>query len=218
VTAEEPLDTLAIRHGADKSSKVHGYTLAYERFLAPLRNQPIVLLEIGVGTGASLRTWREYFPEAALVGLDVKDCRNVVIPGTTFYQGSQSDESLLEQLIARSGPFDVVIDDGSHFWADQIASFRKLYPHVKPGGAYVVEDLHTSYTDEFKLGSERTVDFLRDLVNEVNIHGRCGYGILKNDPAYESFAPDLNVYQRTIESITFFKSIVFVRKKGTDQI
>ena len=50
---EPSLDALAIRHGADKSSKVHGYTRAYERHFAPLRHLPIALLEIGVGNGAS---------------------------------------------------------------------------------------------------------------------------------------------------------------------
>jgi hypothetical protein len=213
VTTEPSLDALALRHGADKSSQVHGYTRAYERHFAPLRHAAISLLEIGVGNGASLLMWRDYFPHALLYGLDVKHCPNLGLPGVTLFQGSQADESLLEQLIASTGAFDIVIDDGSHLWADQIASFQKLYPHVKPGGFYVIEDLHTSYWDQYRSGSERTVWFLRDLVHELNLHGRSGYGLLVNDPEHAALNPDLNVYQRTIESIIFYKSIAFVQKR-----
>jgi hypothetical protein len=207
------LDDLAVRHGADKSSKVHGYTRAYERYFSPLRPVPLALLEIGVGNGASLRMWREYFPNATLYGLDVADCTNVQIPGTHIYQGSQIDESALERLLAEMGNVDIVIDDGSHHWADQIAAFRKLYPHVKPGGYYAIEDLHTSYWEHYRGGKERTVWFLRNLVHDLNLQGRSGYGLVANDPEFGALQPDLNVYEATIELISFYKSLALVRKK-----
>jgi hypothetical protein len=217
VTTEASLDALAVRHDADKSSKVHGFTRAYERHFGHLRHSPITLLEIGVGNGASLRMWRDYFPQATLYGLDVKDCRKLTLPGVTLCQGAQSDESVLEVLVARAGPFDIVIDDGSHLWSDQIASFKKLYPHIKTGGYYAIEDLHTSYWDQYKSGTESTVAFLQALVHELNVHGRSGYGTLRNDPDYAKLEADLNVYQRTIECITFHKSIAFVQKKAREE-
>src|SRR5262249_13206725 len=97
--SEMSLDALAIRHSADKSSKVHGYTRVYEKHFGPIRNEPVVLLEIGVGSGASLRTWRDYFNRAQLYGLDMGDCKHLEISGTHIFQGSQSDESVLERLI-----------------------------------------------------------------------------------------------------------------------
>jgi demethylmacrocin O-methyltransferase len=214
VTSEAPsLDALALRHGADKSSKVHGYTRAYERHLGPSRHQPIVLLEIGIGAGASLRVWRDYFPQARVYGLDVADCTGLEAHGIRTFQGAQADEDVLERLLAQTGPLDVVIDDGSHRWADQVATFRKLYPHLKPGGYYVIEDLHTSYWDNYKSGEVPTVRFLGGLVDDLNLHGRSGYGTLANDPDYPSYKGELNVYQRTLGSITFYKSVAFVRKE-----
>jgi hypothetical protein len=207
------LDALALRHGVDKSSRVHGYTRAYERHLAPLRQRPIKLLEIGIGDGASLRMWRDYFPQARIYGLDVVDCKRLDGGSIRTFQGGQADEDVLERLLHATGALDVVIDDGSHRWADQIASFQKVYPHLTPGGVYAIEDLHTSYWDRYESGEQSTVDFLCDLVDELNLHGRSGYGSLKNDPAQAAVWQEMNVYQRTVESITFYKSLVFVQKQ-----
>jgi hypothetical protein len=216
--ADDSLDALALRHGADKSSRVHGYTRAYERHFAPLRGRPIALLEIGIGGGASLRLWRDYFRRGTIYGLDVADRRGLEAEGIRTFQGRQADEDVLERLLLRTGPLDVVIDDGSHFWADQVASFRKLYPHLKPGGYYVIEDLHTSYWDQYRSGDEPTLAFLRGLVDEVNFHGRSGYGTPRNDPDYRPWQGELNVYERTIASLTFYKSIAFVQKKEADEM
>jgi hypothetical protein len=212
------LDALALRHGADKSSKVHGYTRTYERHFAPCRHLPLAILEIGIGGGASLRMWRDYFPQASVCGLDVADCKALEVHGIRTFQGGQADEDVLERLLHQIGALDIVIDDGSHRWSDQVASFRKLYPHLKPGGYYVVEDLHTSYWDRYKSGDEPMVSFLHGLANELNLRGRSGYGILANDPDYGSYKGELNVYERTLGSITFYKSIAFVRKKEADEM
>jgi demethylmacrocin O-methyltransferase len=217
VTAhDEALDELAIRHGADKSSKVHGYTRAYNGHFAPLRHEPVRLLEIGVGDGASLRMWHDYFPMATICGLDVDDRRHLAGQGFRVFAGTQGDKSVLEKVVAEAGPFDIVIDDGSHRWSDQIFAFKTLFPHVQAGGYYVVEDLHTSYWDRYRSGEERTIWFLRELVHEINLHGKSGYGSLRNDPEKRSIVPSLNYYQQTIESITFYKSIAFVRKKEAE--
>jgi hypothetical protein len=214
MTSEPSLDDLAIRHGVDKSSKVHGYTRAYERHFAIFRDRPIRLLGIGVGGGGSLRMWRDYFPHAAVYGLDVKDCRPPEGERIRIFQGSQDDEQVLERLAAQAGPLDVVIDDGSHRWSDQITAFKALYPHLAPGGCYVIEDLHTSYWDQYKRGAERTLSFLRELVHEINLNGKSGYGRIENDPEYQTLASRLNLYERTLESLTFYKSIVFIQKKA----
>jgi hypothetical protein len=37
---------------------------------------------------------------------------------------------------------DLIIDDASHIGRDQLAMFREMWPHVRPGGVYWIEDLH----------------------------------------------------------------------------
>ena len=66
------LDEIGLKHGTDKASPHHNYLNFYETFMAPLREQPVCLLEIGVYKGASLATWREYFPYARIVGVDIQ--------------------------------------------------------------------------------------------------------------------------------------------------
>jgi hypothetical protein len=70
--SEETLDELGIRYGTDKASRGHpvrnhGYLGFYERFLTPLRHEPLRILEIGVWRGQSLMMWAEYFQNARVV-------------------------------------------------------------------------------------------------------------------------------------------------------
>lgn len=144
------LADLARRHGSDKAD--HGYAPLYEERLRGRRFEPLRLLEIGVGGyadpslgGASLRMWADYLPNARIVGLDVHQ-KDLDLPDrVTVVQGSQAAPDVLDALDAEHGPFDVVIDDGSHHNTHRNATFAHLFPRVVPGGFYALEDLHTSY-------------------------------------------------------------------------
>lgn len=143
---EDGLDAIGIRHGTDKSSRNHGYLPIYDRELSSLRAKTVTLLEIGVSGGSSLRMWHEYFPQGRIFGVD-PDAAALAHAGdrTQVLLADQSDPEGLRKVVAPHGPFDVVIDDGSHIWAHQISALRSLLPLVRPGGCYIIEDLHTSY-------------------------------------------------------------------------
>ena len=144
--ARPALDEIGRRFGTDKSSLHHDFLRLYEGFLAPLRDRPLRLLEIGVWSGQSLRTWAEYFPRAQVVGADINpDARQVAGERITIEIADQSDAAQLQALAEAHGPFDVVIDDGSHVWTHQILTLQTLLPSVRPGGFYVLEDIDTSY-------------------------------------------------------------------------
>jgi hypothetical protein len=147
------LEALALMHGSDKAS--HGYCALYHDLFAPLRDRPVRVLELGVGGferpddpafgGASLRMWRDYFPDGHVVGLDIYDKSGVAGERLTVVQGSQDDAVLLSRLVAQHGPFDIVIDDASHIPALTKRSFELLFPTLLEGGIYVLEDVATSY-------------------------------------------------------------------------
>jgi len=136
------LNDLGVKAGTDKSSLRHNYLPAYEQHLAPYREQPITLLELGVLDGASLRMWRDWLPAATIVGLDHK--QPISVTGCTILHGEQDDPAAIGR-VAEHGPFQVIIDDASHLSSKTIASFELLYPHLNPGGLYIIEDLHASY-------------------------------------------------------------------------
>jgi len=140
------LNELGLKHGTDKASRSHDYLDFYEMFLAPLRQAQATILEIGILNGASLKTWVDYFPKAKIIGVDIS-------PATKFHEGGrvvveildQSNIEELTQLAMKYGPFDLIIEDGSHMWEHQITSLRTLFPFLKKDGIYIVEDLQTNY-------------------------------------------------------------------------
>jgi len=123
------------------------YFQVYEKYFAPYRGTDVTIIEIGVSQGGSLDMWREYFGATATIyGLDIdSDCAKRVTAPNQVRIGSQADPTFLDAIVEESGPPDIVLDDGSHFGHHQIASFRSLWPALKDGGVYVIEDTHTSY-------------------------------------------------------------------------
>lgn len=120
----------------------------YKRLLFALDRAPQRILEIGVKSGGSTALWKAVFPSATVVGVDLKLrywIRQQPSPdGVIYLEGDQRDTQRLEEIARSHGPFDVIIDDGSHVTDDQAITMRCLVPHVRPGGFYVVEDIQAS--------------------------------------------------------------------------
>jgi demethylmacrocin O-methyltransferase len=101
------------------------------------------VLEIGVGSGASLFAWRDYFPNASILGVD-NHPRSMILGEAriTTYLGSQDVREEL-MFFANGVPvtYDLIIDDGCHVLHSQLLSLFFLYPYLNPGGIYVIEDV-----------------------------------------------------------------------------
>lgn len=134
------------KYGSDKGTNGHGYGPFYEQWLP---DNPKKILEIGVNKGASIRAWREIFPNAEVHGLDlfVLDPIPADIPGAIFWQGNQTDQYMLTQL--RNQNFDLIIDDGSHNTRDQLVTFFSL---IQSNCVYIIEDLHCQFNPFFNTG------------------------------------------------------------------
>ena len=135
------LQELAFMYGTDKGSEGHNYVPFYEQHLP---KSPKKILEIGVKSGASIKMWLKYFPEALVHGMDLfkefpepfQDDR------VKWWKGHQADYYLLEQLSRED--FDIIIDDGSHASRDQMITFFGLYN----GKHYFIEDESSSITTQ----------------------------------------------------------------------
>lgn len=159
------LHELGMKHGTDKAT-FHGYCDFYEQHLPATVDQ---LLEIGIMDGASLKMWRDYYPGAVIIGVDVDERRaRMKIPGVVCAWIDATEDSEVELLAASKGPFEVIIDDGSHMTADQQRSFELLWPAVAPGGVYVIEDLHTSYMTNYVNSRQTTIEWLEDMAAQVD--------------------------------------------------
>lgn len=139
----------------------------YRRLLFAMESEPTSILEIGVKGGGSTAFWKVLFPRATVVGMDIKLQRGLASSedGVIYVQGDQSDVATLERIAGDFGPFSIVIDDGSHVSDHQAATMRCLLPHVRPGGFYVVEDVHANLKEAGEshkagYGADIWVDFV----------------------------------------------------------
>ena len=141
----------------------HGYAGVYECLFRRSRQEVEAVLEIGIGTmipdahstmvgwalegyrpGGSLRAWREYFPNAVIYGIDVQpDTQLVNEERILTFICDSTDTARVRELMTNTigSEFDLIIDDGSHIAADQVATMRNFFPHLRQNGIYVVEDI-----------------------------------------------------------------------------
>jgi hypothetical protein len=222
----ETLDELAVKHGTDKRVGLHGYTKTYDRHLGGGRKETKAVLEIGVLDGASLLMWRDYFPNAKIFGMDINPARHLgskIAPTgrVHVFQGDQNERGHIEDVMACiRTPLDLVIDDGSHENESQLISFGILWPHVKPGGMYIIEDVCCSYWQEY--GNQyppkpnSTMAEMVKLVHDVNFRGfRVGSNKHRDAGFLLKNKNDMpNGMYTDIEEMIFANSTLLLRKRG----
>jgi cephalosporin hydroxylase len=148
--------------------------------------------------------WRRYFgPLARIVGIDIdRKCKAHEESGVEVRIGDQSDPAFLKSLADEFGPFDVVLDDGSHQMAHIRATFDVLYPPMPKNGVYMVEDLHTAYWPDFGGGLEAPGSFIN--------HAKTLIDRLNADHARGALAPD--AFTRQTFSMCFYDSVIVFEK------
>lgn len=205
------LDLLAAFYGTDKFGE-HEYTPVYASLMRASRRKAVRLLEIGVGGyagalgGESLRMWASYFRRGRIFGVDLFDKTALSAGRVQVFQCSQVDAPKLTELAKAHGPFDFILDDGSHLNAHQIETFGILWPHLKDGGTYVVEDVQTSYWPAYGGGALGTPGYERscmrwfkELADSVNL------------PEFLEPAPGPGL-DAGIGSIAFHHNLIVLRK------
>lgn len=137
------LDELAIKYGTDKAPQIrHTYTPFYYDLLKERRLNIKKVLEIGAGEGASLRMWRDFFPNAQIYSADNVDSRIFKEDRIEVFKCDQSSEQDLRDLIAKTGSdIDLVVDDGSHIPEHQVFTCLTLMPLLQKKVIYVIEDV-----------------------------------------------------------------------------
>ena len=209
------LDQIALNLGTDKSSKFHNYTEKYDFYFSKMRNEKLKILEIGIQNGFSLKMWKQYFQNSEIFGIDTADCSRFQEDRINVLLGSQNDLSFLEFVNKEYGPFDIIIDDGSHFNDDMKKSFDFLFPLLKNDGIYVVEDLHCCYWPTFT-NNTAFMDRLKEIMDCVNSSGKCGLADinkLQEDGFYQQKSlGELGYWDKIVEYVHHYKSIVFVKK------
>ncbi|NGX37151.1 MAG: L-olivosyl-oleandolide 3-O-methyltransferase [Chlamydiae bacterium] len=213
---------LGVASSCDKAT-LHDYPLVYSEYLSPLKNKPIKLLEIGILHGKSVKLWEDYFPNAELHFIDRSmEYVTYFSKRSHYHLADQGNPEDLKRVIETTGgEFDVIIDDGGHCMKQQIVSFIELFPHIKSGGMYIVEDLHTSYWNVYggggtqenpSAGEGTAIAFFQNLVHDVNFVG-ANTGRVNYELHSESYKQTLSYYQKNIYSIHFYDSMCIIIKR-----
>lgn len=182
------------------------YFPIYERHFEPLRNRSVTFLEIGVGSGGSLQMWKRWFgPLAVIVGLDVRpECKTFEEDQIHVRIGDQKDLSTLSALVDEFGPFDAIVDDGSHVMADVTVSFDYLYPRMASSGVYLVEDMQTAYRHAYGGGLRREgsfIEYSKALIDHINAHHT-------NPKAHPTRRIDPDAFSEETWAMHFYDSVV----------
>jgi len=134
--------------------------------------------DMGYGPGASVALHKGIFPEAELWEAEfdakcVNKHRDGKLKGINVVTGDQMDDTVLDQWVEESGGnFDVIIDDGGHQNCQIWHSFKKLWPALKSGGLYFIEDMQVGRWKKYRAKGTETCDDkfimseeIQDLVN-----------------------------------------------------
>ena len=156
------------KYGSDKGRHWHNYTTVYSELFAKLRDRPLRIFELGLGTinpdlpshmaalgkpGASLRGWREIFPRALVYGADID--RDILFTEDriqTFYC-DQLDAGAIRDLWAQPAlrdEMDIIVDDGLHTFDANVSFLAGSLEHLRAGGVYVVEDIDRDAFEKWK--------------------------------------------------------------------
>jgi hypothetical protein len=180
---------LCDQYGSDKGSEQnlnpypwdsHSYADFYSRHFASCRNNIKKVFECGIGTnnpnipsnmtvngipGASLRVWRDYFPNADIFGGD--------IDAEILFEEDRIKTFYLDQLNPNAikifwdtvgiTDFDLMIDDGLHTFDAGLTLFIHSICHLSSDGVYVIEDVQNKDLFKYKTFFEHSnynVDFI----------------------------------------------------------
>lgn len=183
------------------------YFEIYHTFFDKYVGTDVKILEIGVFKGGSMQMWKEYFGEkATIVGVDIDErCKAFEEGNVHICIGSQGDKEFLQKVSEQWGPFDIILDDGSHIMEHQIITYETMFPLLKDGGVFVCEDCHTSYIPVFGgsyKGKDTFIEYSKNFIDCVN-----------SQHISDDEMEKIPKYAENIKACHYYDSVVVVEKK-----
>ncbi|MBA5639759.1 class I SAM-dependent methyltransferase [Duganella sp. LX20W] len=183
------------------------YFEIYERHFAQFRNKPINMLEFGVLHGGSLQMWKYYFgKQAKIYGVDINPrCAELAEDQIEILLGDQDNRQSLRDICAKLPPLDIILDDGGHTMSQQVITFEETWKHLKEGGIYLCEDLHTNYWPGFGGGFRQPhtfIEYTKQLIDQL-------HAWYSQDARH--FVEE---HTRTTFAVHYYDSIVVIEKRA----
>lgn len=178
------------------------YFRIYHRHFEKFIGRECRLLEIGIFSGGSLEMWRSYLgPQSEIVGVDIDvACQAYASDHVRIHIGDQGDRLFWRRLKDKEPAFDIIVDDGSHLFRDQAATFEEMLSHLRPGGVFLCEDVHGIFN--------KLPDYMIGLTANLNAWA-------PEPPPAETptrFASPASEFQRNVFSVHFYAFVVVVER------
>lgn len=160
----------------------------YERLFAPLKDKSIKYLEVGIHKGGSLLWAKDYFdnPKANIFGIDKElptgECKDILNNQVSILM-LEADQASFENLTRTTllmlrgtlrNPeegLDIIIDDGCHFARETETTFKALWPLLKSGGIYIIEDWAAPYAFPNEPRYKGMPDLVKSLAKREDVAG-----------------------------------------------
>ncbi len=119
------------------------------------------VLELGVYQGGSFVFLDSILQPDKISAIEISDVPIPALDGyvaknkgraVVHYATSQDDVAALQRIVADdfNGELDLVVDDASHFYEPSRVSFQTLFPKLRHGGMYIIEDWTWSFQASFQ--------------------------------------------------------------------
>ena len=179
------------KFGSDKSifntisPYKHSYTAIYNILLSHLKNKHINLAEIGILHNASIKMWREFFATANIDGFEfneylINKAKNEKLKDTRYFNiDVNSQESIKNSFLMANRQYDIIIDDSTHLFDDQINVIYSVKNFLKSGGYLIIEDI---FTKKKKYSEKNYHQAIKEIKSEfrdiffINCSNKYNYG------------------------------------------
>lgn len=191
--------------------KVHGYGNFYEKYFKKIKDRKLNIMEIGSFYGNASASLFFYFRNSFLYAGDI--CPDLFRYNSkrikNFYINSSDEKSIYNSIIKENIKLDIIIEDASHSFKDQIISLFMLFKNLNSEGIFIVEELDFPDTrQDMNLKNEKPS--LREILNKI----------LKKDFSFNSnyiSADDKKYFLENFSNIEVFKGnfneIAIITKK-----
>jgi len=130
-----------------------GYTSFFTLLFSSLRDKKINIAEIGIEKNGSIKLWREYFKKASIYGFEydkkkIKIAKSENLKKTNFYEINVHDKNSIFSAFSKTKvKFDIIIDDSTHLFDDQIRVIENSFKFLKTNGIMIIEDIYRLRND-----------------------------------------------------------------------
>ena len=179
------------KFGSDKSvfcTKTpykHSYTAIYNILLSHLKNDKINFAEIGILENASIKMWREFFTNANIDGFEFDEnllfrAENEKLDNTKYFKiDVRNRENIKNSFLKANKEYDVIIDDSTHDFNDQINIIFTVKDYLKPGGYLIIEDIFSRKTRYSEKNYYQAINEIKSEFQDIffiNCSNRYNYG------------------------------------------